>query len=105
MRRGSTCQGDIIIRYKEKTLLPLDYPEGGRIRLSHLGPSQMKRRRPWGDMDLLGSNTGEDTSEQDDSCSQKSSWSLVSLGDVASLEASLGPVETLRTACILTMVV
>lgn len=43
----------------------------------------MKRRRSWGDSELLGSNTEDttDNSEQDEASSLRSSWSLVSHGD------------------------
>ena len=50
----------------------------------------MKRPRPWGDMDPLSSYTEEEASDQDQSSSPKSSWSLVSLVEEARPSGSLG---------------
>lgn len=60
-------------------MVPVEYPEVGKVRAG--APlTVMKRQRSWGDRELLGSNTEDNTdnSEQDESLSLRSSWSLVS---------------------------
>ena len=60
-------------------MVPVEYPEVGKVRTG--APlTEMKRQRSWGDRELLGSNTEDNTdnSEQDESSSLRSSWSLVS---------------------------
>lgn len=60
-------------------MVPVEYPEVGQVRAGAL-LTVMKRQRSWGDRELLGSNTEDNTdnSEQDESPSLRSSWSLVS---------------------------
>lgn len=59
-------------------MIPVDHPEVGRVRAGAL-LTVMKRQRSWGDRELLGGNTDDNTdySEQDESLSLRSSWSLV----------------------------
>lgn len=57
----------------------VEYLEVGKVRAG-APQTVMKRQRSWGDREHLDSNTEDttDSSEQDDSSSLKSSWSLVS---------------------------
>lgn len=79
LRLGLGWQGSIIIVWGSKTRVLLEYPEVGHERVG--APlTAMKRQRSWGDSELLASNTEDNTdqSEQEESSSLRSSWSLVS---------------------------
>lgn len=66
----------------------------------------MKRSRSWGDRELLGNNTEDntDTSEQDESLSSRSSWSLVSHSDNQSQLQLEGPVQLYCLLCDVSLV-
>ncbi|XP_044077045.1 phosphatidate phosphatase LPIN2 isoform X3 [Siniperca chuatsi] len=58
-------------------MVPVEYPEVGKVKAGAPLPV-MKRQRSWGHRELLGSNTEDNTdnSEQEESSSLRSSWSL-----------------------------
>lgn len=80
LRLGLGWQGSImIIVWGRKTRVLLEYPEVGHERVG-TRLTVMKRQRSLGDSELLASNTEDttDQSEQEESSSLRSSWSLVS---------------------------
>lgn len=101
MRLESGWQGVVIVIIcGGKTLVPVEYPEVGKVRAG-APPSVMKRPRSWGDRDLLGSNTEDtDNSEQDESTSLRSSWSLVSHNDRSLGQSQLEHEYLLHLYCL-----
>lgn len=82
MRLDSGWQRVIITMVSGGTeLVPMELD---KVRAGPPLAAVMKRRRSWGDSELLGSNTDDTTdtsSEQDEASSLRSSWSLVSHSD------------------------